>query len=279
MESVGVVERAGQGAEHLVGQRIIGIPVMANGGYASHAIVDAASALFVPASMSSVDAAALHFPFHLSWLALVERAKLEPGETVLIHAGAGGIGSGAVQLAKARGARVIATAGTDEKVAFCLELGADHAINYRNADFVAEVEELTYGNGVDVAFDTIGGEVTLQTLRCMGFNGRHLIVGFSEDIGLEDASYLTARPLAFGNFSVGGVCLAYVNDPHGFRRSLGFNFPSRVDGLSAHARILELLRTGAIRTVVGRELTFAEIPAALEAMERRETMGRQVVRL
>lgn len=277
MESVGVVESAGPGAEHLLGQRVVGIPVMAHGGYASFAVVDAATTLDIPASMPAADGAALHYPFHLGWFALHERAGLKAGETLLVHAGAGGTGSGAVQIGKALGAVVIATAGTDEKVAFCLELGADFAINYRTNDFVAEVEAITYGRGVDVAFDTVGGDVTLQTFRCMGFNGRHLIAGWSDDITLEDGSYITPRAMAYGNFSLCGVCLVYVNDPVGTRRTLGFNWPSRGEGQVAHTRILELLRTGAIRTVIGRRLAFDDIPDALEAMERRETMGRLVV--
>ena len=279
MESVGVVESAGAGAEHLLGQRIVGIPVMAHGGYATHAIVDAATVLAIPAAMSSADGAALHYPFHLGWFALHERARLQPGETLLVHAGAGGTGSGALQIGKALGAKVIATAGTDEKVEYCKELGADHAINYRSTDFVAEVEELTYGRGVDVAFDAVGGDVTLQTFKCMGFNGRHLMAGWSVDIQLEHASYFTPWPIAYGNFSLCGVCLVYVNDPLGTRRTMGFNWPSRAEGQVAHAKILELLRTGAIHTAIGRELTFEEIPEALESMERRETVGRLVVSL
>jgi NADPH2:quinone reductase len=279
MESVGVVESAGPGAEHLTGRRVVGIPVMAHGGYASFAVVDAATTLDVPASMSGADAAALHYPFHLGWFALHERARLAPGETLLVHAGAGGTGSGAVQIGKALGAVVIATAGTDEKAAFCLDLGADFAINYRSTDFVAEVEEITYGRGVDVAFDTVGGDVTVQTFRCMGFNGRHLIAGWSEDITLEDGNYITPRAMAYGNFSLCGVCLVYVNDPLGTRRTLGFNWPSRGEGQEAHAQILELLRTGVIRTVIGRRLRFDEIPEGLGAMERRETTGRLVVEM
>jgi NADPH2:quinone reductase len=279
MESVGVVESAGLGAEHLVGRRVVGIPVMAHGGYASFAVVDAATTLDIPATMTSADGAALHYPFHLGYFALHERARLLPGETLLVHAGAGGTGSGAVQIGKALGAVVIATAGSDEKVAFCGELGADFAINYRTTDFVAAVDEITYGRGVDVAFDAVGGDVTVETFRCMGFNGRHLVAGFSEDITLEDGSYITPRAMAYGNFSLCGVCLVYVNDPLGVRRTLGFNWPSRAEGQEAHAKILELIRTGRIRPAIGRRLSFADIPEALESMERRETMGRLVVEL
>jgi NADPH2:quinone reductase len=279
MESVGVGESAGPGAEHLVGQRIVGIPTRAPRGYAEYAIVDAATAMDLPAWVSDADGAALHYPFHLGWFALHERARLQPGETLLVHAAAGGTGSGAVTIGKALGARVIATAGSDDKLEFCRQLGADFVVNYRTEDFVEVAMEATYGRGVDVAFDAVGGDTTLATFRCMGFNGRHLIAGFSQDIQLEDAAYLTPRAMAYGNFSLVGVCLVYVNDPIGTRRTLGFNWPSRAEGQAAHATILEMLRTGRIRTSVGRELGFGEIPGALEEMEARRTMGRLVAHM
>lgn len=277
MEAVGVVESAGPGSEHLVGRRIVGIPVMAFGGYASYAIVDAATVLELPDWISDVDGAALHYPFHLGWFALRERGRLKSGETLLVHAAAGGTGSGALMLGKALGAKVIATAGSDEKVEFCRELGADHAINYRNGDWVEQVMDLTYGRGVDVAFDAVGGTVTTQTFRCMGLNGRHLMAGFAEDIALEDGDYLSPRPIAYGNFDVCGVCLVYVTDPLAIRRTLGFNWPARSEGLDAHAQILELLRTGRIRTVVGANVRWEKLPDALERMAARQTTGRLVV--
>jgi NADPH2:quinone reductase len=145
MESVGTVESAGPGAEHLVGLRIVGIPALAHGGYASYAVVDAATAMELPDWLSAADGAAMHYPFHLGWFALHERARLQPGETLLVHAAAGGTGSGALQIGKALGAKVIATAGTDEKVEYCRRLGADVAVNYRTEDFVAVAMEATYG--------------------------------------------------------------------------------------------------------------------------------------
>ena len=276
MESVGVVEAAGPGAEHLLGERIVGIPVLAHGGYAEYAVVDAATTLHIPADMPAADAAALHYPFHLALFALQERARIQPGETLLVHAGAGGTGSGAVQVGKALGAKVIATAGSASKLDVCRELGADVAVNYETDNFVDAVMDATYGHGVDVAWDTIGGATTLETFKCMGMHGRHLILGFSADIQLEDANYITPRAMAYGNFSMVGVCLVYVLDPIGTRRTLGFNWPSRSEGQAAHRQILELIRTGAIKPFVGRELGFDEIPDALEAMERRETVGRLV---
>ncbi|MDH6193449.1 NADPH2:quinone reductase [Mycobacterium frederiksbergense] len=277
MEAVGVVESAGLGAEHLVGRRVVGIPVMAFGGYASYAIVDAATVLDLPEWVSDVDGAALHYPFHLGWFALRERGRLQPGETLLVHAAAGGTGSGALVLGKALGARVIATAGSDEKAEFCRKLGADHAINYRSGDWVEQVMDLTYGRGVDVAFDAVGGSVTTDTFRCMGFNGRHLMAGFAQDIALEDGDYISPRPIAYGNFDVCGVCLVYVTDPLAVRRTLGFNWPARSEGLNAHVQILELMRTGQIRTVVGDNVTWAELPQALQRMAARQTTGRLVV--
>ena len=125
----------------------------------------------------------MYFPYLLGWLAIRRRARVQAGDIVLVHAAAGGIGSGVVQLAKAFGATVIATAGTDAKVTFCYELGADYAVNYSAENFVDYVNDVTNGRGVDIAFDTIGGQITQDTFKVMAFNGRHLIVGFSADIG------------------------------------------------------------------------------------------------
>lgn len=277
MEAVGVVESAGLGAEHLVGRRVVGIPVMAFGGYASYAIVDAATVLDLPEWVSDVDGAALHYPFHLGWFALRERGRLQPGETLLVHAAAGGTGSGALVLGKALGAKVIATAGSEEKLELCRKLGADHAVNYRDDNWVEQVMDLTYGRGVDVAFDAVGGTVTTNTFRCMGFNGRHLMAGFAEDIALEDGDYISPRPIAYGNFDVCGVCLVYVTDPLAVRRTLGFNWPARSEGLDAHVQILELMRTGRLQTVVGDNVEWDQLPQALARMAARETTGRLVV--
>lgn len=279
MEVVGTVEAAGPGAEGWLGLRVISIPTMAQGGYASHAVGPASMALALPDSVTDVVGAAIHYPFHLSWLALHERARLQEGETVLVHAAAGGIGSAAIQLSKLAGATVIATAGSDEKLALCRDLGADHTVNYRTDDFVALAEEVTYGQGVDVAFDTVGGEVMVQTFRCMGFNGRHLLVGLASGIEQEDQATITPRPLLYGNFSVMGVCHAYVDDPVMFRRLTGLNFVGRSDGLRTHSAILRLLEQGKIRPVIGRELDFEDIPSALEDMAQRRTTGRLVAQL
>ena len=278
MDTMGVVESAGPGAEQFVGRRIVGIPAGAHGGFADYVVVDATSAMLIPDWMSDADATALHYPFHLSWFALVERARLEPGETLLVHAGAGGVGSAAIQIGKALGARVIATAGGPEKVAFCKELGADEAIDYRDGGFAEAVVDASFGAGVDVALDTVGGSVTQETFRCMGMNGRILLVGYAEDI-TNDGAPLNPAPAIYGNFSLLGVCLAYAADPLAHRMLTGLNWPSRVSGVEAHQRLLELVRDGDIRTVVTSTVPFDGLPEAMERQERRETTGRTVVTL
>jgi NADPH2:quinone reductase len=228
--------------------------------------------------LSDVDATALHYPFHLSWFALAERARLEPGETLLVHAGAGGVGSAAIQLGKALGARVIATAGGPAKVAFCKELGADEAIDYLDGGFADAVVDATFGAGVDVALDTVGGSVTAETFRCMGMHGRILLVGYAEDI-TNDGAPLNPAPAIYGNFSLLGVCLAYAADPLATRMTMGLNWPSRTEGVETHQRLLGLLRDGDIRTVVTSTVPFDDLPEAMERQERRETMGRTVITL
>jgi NADPH2:quinone reductase len=275
MVAAGVVDAAGPGAEILLGRRVVGVTAGVQGGYASSALLDAATVQTVPSWLSSVDATAMYFPYLLGWLALCERSRLRAGDVVLVHAAAGGVGSGVVQLAKALGAVVIATAGSDEKVEFCRRLGADHAVNYRTDDFVGYVDDITNGRGVDLAFDSVGGQVTTDTFRAMAFNGRHLIIGFAADITLEEQP-VSLQPSIYGNFDLVGVCFAFVDDPR-LTHSLGMNFLSRADGIRMWGEVLRLAMAGRIRPVVGRQIAFGEVPRALEAIERRETMGKTIV--
>jgi NADPH2:quinone reductase len=279
MEVLGIVEECGAGVDdELLGRRVVAIPSGAFGGYAEYVVAPAAMAFEMPTYMTETDAAGIFMPFHLAWLALYERARLQAGETLLVHAGAGGAGSAAIQLGVHAGARVLATAGSPGKTKLCLELGAELAINYRETDFVEEVLDATDGRGVDVAFDAVSGDVTLKTFRCMAFNGRHILAGFASGIEQEDEG-LVPRPVLFGNFSLVGVCHAYVDDPVVFKRMTGFNFPAHRDGEQLHAELLALFAAGTLRAVVGQEVPFADLPAALEAMENRQTIGRTVVRL
>ncbi len=278
MEVLGRVRSCGTGAEAWVGRRVVAVPTGAYGGYAEVAVASLDMTFPMPEAVPMPDAAALMMPFHLAWLALHERAQITERDTLLVHAAAGGAGSAAVQLGVAAGARVIATAGSPEKLALCRELGADVAIDYRTTDLVEAVLDATDGRGVDVAFDSVGGDVTQATFKCMAFNGRHVMLGFASGIEAEDQG-LIPRPILFGNFSLCGVCLAYAADPVALKRTSGFNFPSRADGQRIHSRLLQLLEDGTIRTIVGQDVFFADLPAALDAMERRTTIGRTVARL
>jgi NADPH2:quinone reductase len=277
MEVLGTVEDAGAGAEGWLGRRVVAVPSGAFGGFAELAVGPSAMAFEMPPEsvLADPEAAAIYLPFHLSWLALHDRAHLEAADTVLIHAAAGGVGTAALQLAVEAGARVIATAGSADKLELCRSLGAEVAIDYVKEDFVDAVLEATGGRGVDIAFDTIGGEVTTRTFRCMAFNGRHLLVGFASGIEAEDEG-IVPRPVLFGNFSLYGVCLAYVDDPSVLKQLSGYNFPSHAEGERIHARVLDLVARGAVRPMVGRAVAFDALAGALQSMAERHAVGRSV---
>jgi NADPH2:quinone reductase len=156
----------------------------------------------------------------------------------------------------AAGARVIATAGGAEKLALARELGAEVAIDYRKEDFVDAVLDATDGRGVDVCFDGVGGDVMMQSLRCLARNGRHLVVGFASGIEAEETPMVNGRTLCFGNISLMGVILTY-GDPRRVPRGMGFNPVPREVGDEVQAALVELLRAGRIRPIVGRTVARA----------------------
>ena len=275
MEAVGVVDAVGAGVEAWLGRRVMLTGAGATGAHAELVLGDPAMAFECPDRIADHDAAAFYFPFHVAYVSMVERGGLREGETVLVHGGAGGVGSAAIQVAKALGARVIATAGSAEKVEFCRSLGADVAFDSRTEDWVTAIADATGGNGIDVACDLIGGETTRKTMPVMAYGGRLMLTGFSGGIGAGDETGLVPRPILFGNFSVGGVLLAY-GDPNPFGLS-GIHFVPRERGEAIHAHLLELHEQGRIRPVVGRVAPASALPAELERMERRETLGRTVL--
>jgi NADPH2:quinone reductase len=278
MEVVGTVEAAGPGGEGWLGQRVTSSAVGAFGAHAEQVIVAENMTFDPPAGWSDVEAACFFFPFHLAWLGLHERGRLEAGETVLVHAAAGGVGSAAVQLAKAAGATVIAVAGGAEKVALCKELGADHAVDHRAGDWEAAVRELTDGLGVDVVFDGVGGPVVEPSFRSLRRNGRHLVIGFASGIEAEEVPMAIPRSLCFGNLSVMGVLLSYHRDPDAVRRHTGtYNVTSRAIGDRVNETLCAMAAAGAIRPVLGGTVAFADLPKALDEMEQRRTTGRIVV--
>jgi NADPH2:quinone reductase len=279
MEVMGVVDACGAGTEEWAGRRVVAMPKQAHGGFAEYAICPVVSMFEMPESIPLPGAAALYFPFHLAWLGLIDRAELQAGESVLIHAAAGGSGSAAVQLAVHRGARVFATAGTAEKVQLCLDLGAEIAINYNDADFAEVVLAETANRGVDVVFDNVGEAVLEKSLACTSYNGRYLMMGFASNKLVADEPLIVPRRLALGNLKLCGVLLAYADPEMAglVKTAMGWNFASGELGASIMAEIVGLVERGDVKPLVGSVVGFEDLPAAVEAFANRETTGRTIV--
>jgi NADPH:quinone reductase len=279
MEVMGIVEACGEGTEQWQGRRVVAMPKGAHGGFAEYAVCPAASTFEMPDSIPLPGAAALYFPFHLAWLGLFDRAELQAGESVLIHAAAGGSGSAAIQLAVNAGARVFATAGTDDKLKLCRELGADIAINYNTTAFADVVLTETQNKGVDVVFDNVGEAVMEPSMKCTKYNGRYVMMGFASNKVVADEPFLVPRRLMLGNFKLCGVMLAYARpDVSEFLKTgMGWNFVPAELGEQIMRDVVDLVVAGKVRPVVGNVVEFGEIPAAIEAMANRETVGRTVV--
>ena len=178
-EYAGVVEAVGEGVKHLkVGDAVAAFA--GTGGFATHACVNAALLMPLPPGFAFEDAAAFLCTYGTTHHALMDRAALQPGETVLVLGAAGGVGSAAIQIAKAAGARVIAAASTDEKCGFCKQLGADETINYSRGQLREELKALTQGKGPDVVYDPVGGDLAEPVFRSIAWRGRYLVIGFAQ---------------------------------------------------------------------------------------------------
>lgn len=191
-----------------VGDRVCAL--VAGGGYAELCTAPVGQCLPSPTGLSDIEAASLPETFYTVWSNVFDRARLQPGETLLVQGGTSGIGVTAIQMAKAAGATVIATAGSDEKCAACVALGADHAINYKTKDFAAEAKALTNGKGVDVVLDMVAGDYVAREVGCLAEDGRIVIIAVQGgveskfDAGLVlrkrltiSGSTLRPRPVAF----------------------------------------------------------------------------------
>jgi NADPH2:quinone reductase len=281
MEVMGIVDACGSGAEQWRGRRVVAMPKGAHGGFAEYAICPMASTFDMPDTIPLPGAAALYFPFHLAWLGLFDRADLRSGETVLVHAAAGGSGSAAVQLAVNAGARVFATAGSDEKVQLCRDLGADVAINYNSTDFSEIVLSQTANLGVDVVFDNVGEAVMELSMKCTKYNGRYLMMGFASNKIVADEQFLVPRRIALGNLKLCGVLLAYqpAEAREFLKTGMGWNFAPAELGERIMIEIVDLVLAGKVKPVIGRVVGFDDIPVAIEAMANRETVGRTIATL
>ena len=177
-EVAGVVKAIGEGvADAKLGERVIAFTGW--GGFAEETLVEATKLIPIPDGMDFTTASAFVMVYGTSHYALKDRARLQPGETLLVLGAAGGVGLAAVELGKAMGAHVIAAASTDEKLAICREHGADECINYSNGDLKERIKTLTRGRGVDVIYDPVGGNYSEAALRGMAWEGRHLVIGFA----------------------------------------------------------------------------------------------------
>ncbi|MCW2857795.1 MAG: Alcohol dehydrogenase zinc-binding domain protein [Marmoricola sp.] len=278
MDVCGVVEAAGAGAEGWIGQRVVGVSKDAFGGIAEYTTAPAAGVFAAPEQLDDIEAAAFLLPFHTTYLALFVRADLQRGETLLVHSGASGLGTAAIQLGANAGARVIATVSSTEKAELCRSLGADLVIDHTQTDFAESVLQATDDVGADVICDLAGGDFVGKSWTCVARGGRYLPVGFTDD----DQNGMTGRPLrlaSIGNFSVVGVLGAWVAEVDPGLRRFGFNPFTRVEGDRVHTALLDLVAAGAIRPHVGQVTDIDGAARALDDHEHRRSIGRTVIRL
>jgi NADPH:quinone reductase len=257
----GVIREVGEGVSLTVGQRVLALPLLPNGGFTEAVVVKEEDVFLIPDELSYEEAAGMFITYHTAYYALHTKAHLQPFETLLVHAGSGGVGSAAIQIGKALGAKVIATAGSDEKLEMCRQLGADVVINYREEDFSQRVKKETAGHGADVIFDPVGGNVFHLSRKCIAFDGRLLIIGFAGG-NIPEAPMNHAL---IKNYSLVGVHFGY------FRKL----FPEKVK--VAHDELMELYKAKKIKPLIYHNYPFEEVPAALNQLGSRETWGKLVV--
>ncbi len=234
---------------------------LTHGGYSEIADAAPQSISRMPDKMTFEEGAGFTLVYQTGWFGLHRRANLQPGETLLVHAGAGGVGSAAIQLGKAAGATVIATAGSDEKVEVCRRLGADHAVNYKTQDFVEEVKRLTGGRGVDVVFDPVGGDVYDRSIKCIAFEGRIVIVGFTSGRIPQAAT----NHVLIKNYSVVGLHWGLYA-----RRAPELIPP-------ATRALLDLYESGKIKPHISTRLPLSEAPRALATVAEGKSTGKVIL--
>ena len=236
--------------------------LVAGGGYAQYCVAPVAQCLPVPQGLSPVEAASLPETFFTVWSNVFDRGALQPGETLLVQGGTSGIGVTAIQMAKALGARVIATAGSADKCAACLKLGADHAINYREQDFAAEALRLTVGRGVDVILDMVAGDYLAREVDCLAEDGRLVIIALQGGVkaGFNAARVLTRR------LHITGSTL----------RPRPVEFKAKI-AAALRETVWPLIESGAIRPVVHATFPAAEAAQAHALMESSQHVGKIVL--
>ncbi|HET9172561.1 MAG TPA: NADPH:quinone oxidoreductase family protein [Actinospica sp.] len=262
VELCGEVVGLGAGVdERLLGTRVIGNPVLPHGALAEFTLVTAAEAYPAPDSLDDAEASALHIAYQTGWFALHRRANLQPGETVLVHAAAGGVGSAAVQLAKAAGAQVVGVVGGAAKAEIARGLGADLVIDRKTEDFVRAVKAYTEGRGVDVVFDPVGGDAYTGSAKCVAFEGRIVVVGFAGgSIPTPGLNHALVK-----NYSILGLHWGLYKQKD----------PGAV--WSAHEALVRLADQGEIKPLISERIPVKQAVEGLTALGRGETTGRVVV--
>ncbi|WP_431677740.1 NADPH:quinone oxidoreductase family protein [Kitasatospora sp. KL5] len=243
------------------GERVIGTPLLPDGAFAEYALMDPAAAFTAPPALDDAEAAALHIGYQTAWFGLHRRARLQAGETLLVHAAAGGVGSAAVQLGKAAGARVIGVVGGPEKAAAAQALGADLVIDRHREDFVTAVKEATGGRGADVVFDPVGGDAYTGSTKCIAFEGRILVVGFAG--GTIPAPGLNHALVK--NYAILGLHWGLYNtyDPQAVR--------------DCHAELTALAAKGIVKPLIGERLAFDQAATAVQKVADGTSIGRLTV--
>lgn len=238
--------------------------LVAGGGYAQYCVAPAVQCLPVPAGMDMVGAASLPETFFTVWTNLFDGAKMQAGESVLVHGGSSGIGTAAIQIARAFGARVFATAGSSDKCAACLNLGAERAINYRTEDFVQIVQEMTANAGVNVVLDMVGGDYVARNLNCLAQMGRHVSIAFLQGskVTINLLPVLQKRLILTGS---------------GLRPRSVAEKGAIATALRAH--VWPLLNAGKIRSVIDSTYRLEDATAAHARMESSAHIGKLVLTL
>jgi NADPH2:quinone reductase len=264
IELAGEVVTAGQGVDaSRVGERVLGMPVLPHGALAEYAVAEAATVFAVPDGLDDAEAAALYVAYQTGWFGLHRRARLQAGETLLVHAAAGGVGSAAVQLGRAAGARVVAVVGGAEKADVARRLGADVVLDRTRDDVVAAVKEVTGGHGADVVYDPVGGDAFTASTKVVAFEGRIVVVGFASGTIPQAAT----NHALVKNYGVLGLHwgLYQTRAPHLVRE--------------AHDALASLVATGAVRPLVSERLPMAGAVDGLTRLGAGRTTGRLVVQV
>jgi NADPH2:quinone reductase len=259
-EVAGVVDAVGPGVTSVkVGDRVMAIP--RGGAFAEYSFAPDASVFAMPEAMSFEEAASMPIVYQTGYFAMTHRYQVRDGEWLLVHAGASGVGMAAIQIGKALGAKVIATAGSEAKLAFAREQGADYTIDYTDASWVDRVKEITEGRGADTIYDPVGGDIFDLSTKCVASEGRILIIGFAAG----RIPSIALNRVLLKNISIVGVLWgSYVLSHPSYEKE-------------AHAALMRMYRAGKIRPTVNAVYSFEEAPRGLRDLADRKVTGKAVL--